>query len=252
MAWPLHRESGLNGAPVHMHLSNYLILGADQTLLIDTGIPSNWSVVEAHLDQILGERQVDWVFPTHPEYPHSGSLAQVLTKYSNALVTGDTRDYHAYYPQFVHRLVPRKAGDRLDLGGGYALTFVDAVLKDLPSTLWAYESSQRVLFVVDGFGYAHRPPLNSEVDEPTHVPGECAMTIEELEGPINPDNATFILKTALYWSRFVRADIVFDQITNRLRTYPAQMLAPAHGNVITDVPGMVSVIRQVHERAYVG
>jgi hypothetical protein len=36
-----------------------------------------------------------------------------------------------------------------ELGGGYRFTLLDAIIEDLPNTVWAYEHKQQVLFPVD-------------------------------------------------------------------------------------------------------
>ena len=241
-----------DGRTIHIHLSNYLIMGETTTLLVDTGAPSTWLALQAQLKDTLGSRHLDWVFSSHPEFPHSANLGHILDAFPTAKAIGDIRDYHLYYPRHTDRLVSREVGDSLDLGGGYTFTFVDAVLKDLPSTMWGYESKTQTLFVVDGFGYSHRAAVTPELDEPTHLPGECALTIEEIPGPVEIDNATFILRTALYWSRYVRADKIIGDIRMLIERYPTRVIAPAHGNVITDVASILPIVHSVHAQAYLG
>ena len=67
------------------------------------------------------------------------------------------RDYHLFYPGIESRTTHVGPGHTLELGG-LSCEFVPAILKDLPSTLWLYESTQRVLFAADGFSYFHREP----------------------------------------------------------------------------------------------
>jgi flavorubredoxin len=160
----------VSGRVAHLHTAPYLIMGSEKTALWDGGTPLQWKSVSASLDSLLGERQLDYVIPSHPEVAHCGNVNRLLDKYPEAELVGDIRDYALYYPDYVDRFRSIPAGSDLSLGDRN-LTFVDAVIRDLPSSQWAYETTQQVLFVADGFGYSHQPPLNDD-DGPVHSPGE--------------------------------------------------------------------------------
>jgi hypothetical protein len=235
-----------------VHQSNFLIIGPDATLLVDTGVPSQWSIVNSQLDQLLGDRPLDYVFPTHPEFPHSANLRALLEKYPSCRVVGDTRDLHVYRPAYQDRYKRVVPGDRLALGGTYELVFQEAIFKDLPNSLWAYESGQQVLFVADGFSYSHRAAGDLEEDDPLHMPGECAYTARELGAVIGTDRMAFILRAALYWTRYVDVGPHFDRLAKMLRDCPTRIVAPAHANVVDDIDGIIGVMKQAHRQIFEG
>jgi flavorubredoxin len=238
----------LNGQELHGHLSAFLVLGAAATAMVDTGSPQTWDAVEAQLEECLGERPLDYVVPTHSELPHGGNLARVLARYPGAVAVGDLRDYHLFYPEVAARFRPMPAGSVLDLGGGYRLELVPALIRDMPSTIWAYESSQQVLFASDGFAYLHHPEAAEA--GPVHAPGECGRLTSELGAPPSVDAAAFFSSAALYWTRFVdNADELFARVEDLLATHPARIVAPGHGNVIDEVAVVLPVLKEAHRRS---
>src|SRR6202000_312182 len=176
----------MRGTPHHSHLSNYLIVGEDQSLIVDTGMLAGWPKLKSALAAILGARAFEWIFPPHPEYPHSGNLERLMANYPTAMGVGDVRDYHVFFPGIAGRTRNMSPYYVLDLGGGFEVEFLPAVIHDLPSTQWLYERKTHTLFVADGFGFFHREP-DGDDDEatPTHSPDEGALLVsageDELE-----------------------------------------------------------------------
>jgi hypothetical protein len=244
-------EVEYRGEIIHGHASAYLLMGARETLLVDTGHPIHWQRVEHDLAQVLGSRGLDWIVPTHAELPHAGNLHRLARRYPGSRVLGDVRDYHLFFPQLAGRFREWPKDQPLDLGGGYQVVLVDAPLKDLVTTQWAYETSQQVLFVADGFGYMHaRPDLGS--DQPTHRPGECSMLSTEWPEPPGIEHAAFLTRAALNWTRFVDDAEVFEAVASVLDRYPPRLVAPAHGNVIADFDAFFPIVREAHRLAYGG
>lgn len=247
--WMWVCSAGKNKIPVHNHTSTFLITGGDQTLIVDTGHTVGWSEMKGDLLTVLDGRPLDWVVPTHPEIPHSGNLARLLDMYPSARMAGDTRDFHLIYPQHRDRLHRRVPGDEIDLGRGYRYTFLDAPIRDLPSTQWGYEHSQQILFTSDGLGYTHHPPVDGE---PVHLAGECSLLSTEL--PRIPDalQAGYLTRSALSWTRYVDMEPIFARIAEMVRDHPPKLVAPAHGNVIGDLDRMMPIVREAHRLAYEG
>lgn len=250
-------EAKTSTGPVHYHLSCYLIIGTERTLLVDTGDPRHWSTIAQQLDTVLAGRRLDFVFPTHPEIPHAGNLPRLMRRYPAARVVGDVRDYHVHYPEFSDRLQPVAAGETIALGGR-DFEVVPAYIYDLHNTLWALDHGSGVMFVSDGFGYVHEVPPDSEFDcdEPMHRPGDCRLMSGEMPVPTTVDQAAYGIGRALYWTRFVDVGTIFGEIEQLLRQRSVAFIAPAHGNVISDVDTMfmtsLRAHRQVYEASHVG
>ncbi|WP_193598279.1 MBL fold metallo-hydrolase [Microbacterium sp. YJN-G] len=234
---------------IHGHNSAYVVKGDTASMIIDTGNPSSWNTISKKLDEILGDEPLTYVFPTHPELPHTGNLPRLVEKYPDVKVVGDMHDYHLFYPQIVPNLNSRDPGEVIDLGGGQEVLIAEAMIRDLPNTQWAFARREKVLFTADGFCYMHRPELDDE--DPLHLPGECALTTDELAQPIAVENAEFFTGSALYWARFKNdADQVYDRVLALVDELGVEVVAPTHGNVITNVREVEPIIREGHKRAY--
>lgn len=239
----------LSDRVIHGHNSTYLVQGSEGSAMVDTGNTSSWPIISSTLDDLLGDKPLDYVFPTHPELPHTGNLPRLVEKYPDIKVVGDIRDYHLFYPQIVPNLNAHEPGDRFDLGGGTELVIVEALIRDLPNTQWAFVPSAGVLFTADGFCYMHRPELDDE--DPVHLPGECGLVTTELREQVAVENAAFFTGSALYWARFANdADDVYDRVLAKIRELGVTSVAPTHGNVITNILDVEPIIRAGHKQAY--
>ncbi len=226
---PLHYE----GEIIHSYHSAYLLSGAEESLLVDTGNPKDWPVVERQLTGLItGDvPPVRYLLPTHSEVPHSGNLGRLAALFPEASIVGDTRDYHLYFPGIADRLRPMGIGDEIDLGGR-VLELVDPVIRDLETTLWAYDRQARALFTGDGFAYMHH-----------HHPDQCALLAEEIEDlPLDELVAVFA-QFALYWTQFTDIRPHLAELDALFESYPVDLIAPGHGSPISDVAATVPRVK---------
>lgn len=201
----------------HEHLSSYLVIGTEKTLLVDTGHFSMWGAFRDQLLQALDGRTLDYVFPSHQEIPHAGNLGRLLTIFPDAVAVGDTREYHLYFPEIDSRRLHRcEPGDRLSLGST-DFVFVDPIWFDLTGTLWGYATATETLFSADGLGYYHE-----------HTPDVCGLLPDE-----TPDQASEfgILKFALPFVGMKYHDMAPGVLQYRAlaATHPIRMVCSAHG-----------------------
>ncbi|MBJ3777016.1 oxygen-binding di-iron domain-containing protein [Acuticoccus mangrovi] len=235
----------VGGKPIHLHLSNYMILGTEKTLLIDTGEPAGWEALSAQIDQVLNGRELNYLFPTHPEFLHSANLTRILDKYPECRVVGDVRDYEMYFPGCTDRMDAMPIRSEIDLGGGYEFVILEAPIKDLPASVWGYEKSQQALFCADAFSFAH---INASVPGQDmteyHLADECSLTTDELPGGVGQirDNSAFILRAALYWLRYIDPNPLFAKVEKLFQEFPPKIVAPAHGHVIINPREVVPII----------
>ena len=126
------------GELAHGHFSTYVVLGSEKSILVDTGHASHWNAAEKHVEEFLNGRPLDYVFPTHAEFPHGGLAAHWMKKYPNAICVGDIPEYPLYWPDLAPRIRQIAVGDEVDLGDR-KMVFVPAIWRDLKS-LWAFDT----------------------------------------------------------------------------------------------------------------
>lgn len=212
------------GEWLHMYHSVFLINGERASLIVDTGPPQDWGVINQQLDALMekGLAPVRYLFPTHSEVPHCSNLPRLLDKYPESVVLADWRDYHLFFPDYIDRLRETRPGDSIDLGRR-EFVVLPSVVKDLVTTLWGYDTGAQVLFPADGFAYVHH-----------HSAGECGKTAEELpELPI-PEFMAVFQHSALYWTRFTTMNRYVEELRALLNKYPCKVIAPGHGSPIMD------------------
>ena len=207
------------GETIHAYSSAYLVHGDERSLIVDTGHPKDWPRIEEQLDrlEVLGIPPVEYIFPTHAEVPHAANLGRLLNRYSAAVAVGDVRDYHLFFPEFADRLRPMTTGASLELGGT-ELLLLDPAIKDLVTSLWAYDTRSQTLFPGDGFAYMHH-----------HQADECWRTAEEVPDLPIPAFTALFSAYALYWTRFTDIEPHIDALDALLAKYPTSVIAPGHG-----------------------
>ncbi len=207
---------------MHAHYSMYVVRGTEKTIMVDTGHPMHWAEVEQDVAHFLDGRPLDYVFLTHSELPHSGLLEQWLHRYPDAVAVGDLRDYPLYYPDLTSRFRSVAPGDRLALGDR-AILFVPPVWRDLPDTLWAFDTTDRILFLSDACAYFH-----------AHAPDQCDHFSSEVAPP-DIEMMRYFNDKALHWPRFTDSRPGAAEFDALMAALEPLLLAGAHGCVV-DTP----------------
>jgi flavorubredoxin len=217
-------EQTWEGAILHNYNSVYLVRGEESSLLVEAGHPQDLPKIEAQLESVLaqGGPPLRYLFSTHQETPHSSGIARILRGHPEVQICGDVRDYHLFFPGCEDRLRPMSPGDAIDLGGT-EFVIVDAVIRDLLSTQWGFDTRRRVLFPGDGFAYSHY-----------HQAGMCGRTAEEAPELALRDMTGLFAELALYWTRFTDMDPYAARLVDLLERLDVALIAPTHGLPITD------------------
>ena len=219
---------------LHTYNSAYVVAGRDAALLVETGHPRDAAATVTQVQRALEHTGVPlrYIFTTHQETPHAGGLGHLLERFPDAVVCGDVRDYHLVFPRHADRLRPLAPGDELDLGG-IRIRVLEPVLKDLTSTLWAFDPQRGALFPGDGFAYSHY-----------HGQGQCGRLAEEVPELPFAEMAGLFAEAALYWTRFVPIEPYIARLDALLDELDVRLIAPTHGLPIGDLPAIVPAIRR--------
>lgn len=109
-----------------------------------------------NLEEVLGEKEPDYLVVLHLEPDHAANIELFLNKYKNAKLVTNPKAFNMI-PQFFEyldlngRKVEVNEGDELSLGA-HTLTFVMAPMVHWPEVMVAYEKKEKILFSADAFG----------------------------------------------------------------------------------------------------
>ncbi|MBQ9530400.1 MAG: flavodoxin domain-containing protein [Bacteroidales bacterium] len=148
----------------------YLLRGASKTVLLDTVWGPYDKEFVARLKEEIPLDKIDAIVMQHNETDHSGALRELLREIPGTPVyctaKGEAILRGHYHQDWNY--VNVKTGDKLDLGGGESLTFIEAPMLHWPDTMFSYYNGCcGVLFSNDGFGqhYASESLFNDEVPQ---------------------------------------------------------------------------------------
>lgn len=212
------------GRIYHSYNAAFLVVGETASLMVDTGHPKDFPLVEAQLNQLLATRPpLKHLFLTHEETPHSGGLGRVMKRFPELSIHGDVSDYHLAFPQHAAVMHHMQQGDRIDLGNRW-FQAVEPVIRDLRTTLWGFDEQERVLFPADGFAYSHY-----------HQDNHCGLLAEEALSLDLKDVTAVFAERALFWTKFTDMGPYIDRLKALLDDLDVALIAPSHGLPISDI-----------------
>ncbi|HAG84820.1 MAG TPA: diflavin flavoprotein A [Cyanobacteria bacterium UBA12227] len=143
-------EFGLQNGTTY---NSFLIRG-EQIALVDT---SHEKFRQLYLDTLKGliePSQINYLIISHTEPDHSGLVKDILQLAPDITVVG-AKVAIQFLEDLVHHPFKRlivKNGDKLDLGNGHILEFVNAPNLHWPDTIFSYDAGTQVMFTCDAFG----------------------------------------------------------------------------------------------------
>lgn len=140
--------------PNGVSYNSYIIMDEKIAIMdmVDKRAAKDWF---ENVQEVLGEKQPDYLIVSHLEPDHSANLSEVLERYPNIQIVSNEKLF-AMLPQFfdvdiTERKVAVKEGDTLSLGK-HELHFVMAPMVHWPEVMVTYDSMDKILFSADGFG----------------------------------------------------------------------------------------------------
>ena len=143
---------GLWPLPNGVSYNSYLIVD-EKVCLIDTVEVDFFTQFIENIQEVIGDRPIDYLVVNHMEPDHSGSIALIRKYYPNIQVVGNKKTFgmlSGFY-NISGGEVEVKNGDTLSLGGR-ELTFVLTPMVHWPETMVTLDAANCVLFSGDAFG----------------------------------------------------------------------------------------------------
>jgi glyoxylase-like metal-dependent hydrolase (beta-lactamase superfamily II) len=148
---------GLGFLPV-----NAYVLHSAEPVLVDTGLPAGRAAFLDALWSVVDPGDLRWVYLTHPDRDHTGSLGEVLAAAPQARLVTTVVGFGSAameFPMSPERAYFQNPGQSLDVGDRRLAAFRPPVY-DSPATTGIYDESTGTCFTSDCFG----APLGSASD----------------------------------------------------------------------------------------
>ncbi len=145
---------------------NAFVIKAGEPVLVDTGIGIESAEFMKTLESIIDPRDIKWVWLTHDDADHTGSLQKVLEAAPGARLVANALAVlriTTAWPVPMDRVYWLNSGDSLRVGDR-RLTAIRPPLFDNPTTIGFYDDKSEAFFSADCFGAIMPSPARS-VDE---------------------------------------------------------------------------------------
>ena len=147
---------------------NAYLLMAEEPVLIDTGIGVDGDEFIAAVSAVIDPHQLKWVWLTHDDADHTGSIERIMQLAPNAKLV--THGFSAlrmstWWPVPMERVHAIRFGDEIHVGDR-TLTAVAPPLFDNPMSTGVLDRSTGALFTVDAFGAILPEPTQDAADVP--------------------------------------------------------------------------------------
>jgi flavorubredoxin len=218
--WELRKFHGDEYSTHKGSTYNSYLIQEEKTVLIDTV----WApFAEEFVDNLAKEidlNKIDFIIANHGEVDHSGALPALMKHipdkpiYCTANAVKSLKGQ--YHQDWNFKVV--KTGDKIDIGNGKELIFVEMTMLHWPDSMSTYMTQDNILFSNDAFGQhlATEKLFNDQVDQ-CELFNESIKYFANILTPFNP-----ILRKKL------------DEVISL--NLPIEMIATSHGVIWRDNP----------------
>jgi flavorubredoxin len=148
---------------------NSYLLQEEKTVVIDTVWKPFASEFVNNLASEVNLKQIDYIVANHGEIDHSGALPELMRLIPDTPIYCTANAVKSlkgmYHEDWNFNVV--KTGDKLDIGNGKQLVFVEMPMLHWPDSMASYLTGDNILFSNDAFGqhYATEMLYNDLVDQ---------------------------------------------------------------------------------------
>jgi len=187
--WELRKFHG-NEYSTHKGSSyNSYLIREEKTALLDTVWKPYAKEYVENLKSEIDLSKIDFVVANHGEVDHSGSLPELMQYIPGKPIYCTKNGIKSLKGQYHEdwNFVPVKTGDKLDLGNGKSLVFVEMQMLHWPDSMACYLTGDNILFSNDAFGqhFASQHLFNDLVDQ-CELFAECIKYYANILAPFSP------------------------------------------------------------------
>jgi flavorubredoxin len=206
------------GDGVYVPVNSLLIRGTEP-IVVDTGAPIHRAHWQEMVFDLVDPSDIRWIFLSHEEGDHVGSLDTVLEKAPQAtLVTNffGTERRTLETPVPLERSVWLEPGDSF-VAGDRRLRLVLPPIFDGPATRGLYDEKTGVLWAVDSFAAMTTGAVHQVEDLPADLYEETALLFASMVSP---------------WHQWLDPGR-YDRHVDTTESLAARVVTSAHGPVLT-------------------
>jgi flavorubredoxin len=202
---------------------NSYLIDDEKVAIIDSVKDGYFEEALGKIKGVIGERKVDYIIVQHTELDHSGSLANLLDVYPDAVVVASTAAIK-YLKEITNREFTSKVATEDICLGKNTLQFISAPNLHWPDTMFTYVKEEKVLFTCDFMG-CHYSPVNCITDACSgDYFEEMKYYFEVIMGP---------------FKKFVNKGL------DKIQDLEFDIIAPSHGPIhVEDIKMYVDLYRQ--------
>jgi flavorubredoxin len=168
---------------------NSYLIEEEKTVLIDTVWQPFAEEFVSNLQKEINLEDIDYIVINHGEVDHSGALPELMKLipdkpiYCTANAVKSLKGQ--YHQDWNFNIV--KTGDKLDIGNGKELIFVEMSMLHWPDSMATYLTRDNILFSNDAFGqhYATEKLYNDLVDQ-CELNGDAIKYYANILAPFSP------------------------------------------------------------------
>ena len=145
---------GMYDVPNGVAYNSYVVMDEKISVFdtVDKAYTEEWL---ANVENVLGEKEPDYLIVQHMEPDHSASIEKFVQKYPGVCVVGNAKTFGMLHQFFETDFTKnqRVVVDKDTLcTGEHIFTFVFAPMVHWPEVMVTYDSKDKLLFSADGFG----------------------------------------------------------------------------------------------------
>lgn len=152
--WELRKFHGDEFSTNKGSTYNSYLIEEEKTVLIDTVWAPYAQEFVNNLAMEFDLNKIDFIIANHGEIDHSGALPALMKKIPNTPIYCTANAVKSlkgqYHEDWDFRVV--KTGDKLDIGNGKELVFVEMPMLHWPDSMATYMTHDNILFSNDAFG----------------------------------------------------------------------------------------------------
>ncbi|HCX65383.1 MAG TPA: MBL fold hydrolase, partial [Eubacteriaceae bacterium] len=187
--WELRKFHGEEYSTHKGSTYNSYLIEEEKTVLVDTVWAPYAEEFVDNLESEIDLNKIDYIVINHGEVDHSGALPKLMEKIPDTPIYCTANAVKSlkgqYHKDWNFKTV--KTGDRLEVGNGKELVFVEMKMLHWPDSMACYLTEDHILFSNDAFGqHLATEELFNDLVDPCELYEEAIKYYANILAPFSP------------------------------------------------------------------